>query len=123
MVRVAIVEDETSNARAVARLLRASGMESVTFASAEEYLERADASVVDCVVLDIQLGGMSGFDLQSKLAVTHPDLPVIFLSAHEESETLARARIAGCAFVRKAEPGRVLLETIRGAVARRSRLP
>ena len=123
MVRVAIVEDETSNARAVARLLRASGMESVTFASAEEYLERADASEVDCVVLDIQLGGMSGFDLQSRLAVTHPGLPVIFLSAHEESETLARARCAGCAFVRKTEPGKVLLETIRGAVARRSRFP
>jgi FixJ family two-component response regulator len=123
MVRVAIVEDETSNARAVARLLRASGMESMTFASAEEYLERADASEVDCVVLDIQLGGMSGFDLQSKLAVTHPDLPVIFLSAHEESETLARARFAGCPFVKKSEPGQILLAVIRGAVAERSRLP
>jgi FixJ family two-component response regulator len=123
MVRVAIVEDEASNARAVARLLRASGMESVTFASAEDYLERADASEIDCVVLDIQLGGMSGFDLQSQLTMTHPDLPVIFLSAHEESETLARARIAGCPFVRKTEPGRILLEAIRGAVERRSRFP
>ena len=112
MVRVAIVEDEASNARAVARLLRASGMEPSTFSSAEEFLERADTSVIDCLVLDIQLGGMSGFDLQSRLAVMHPQLPVIFLSAHQDTETVARAMQTGCDYVRKYEPGRILVGTI-----------
>jgi FixJ family two-component response regulator len=117
MLRVGIVDDDTSHCRALARLLRASGMETLTFASAEEFLERRNGSVIDCLVLDIQLGGMSGFELQSRLAATGLAPPVVFLTAHEDPETIARAARTGCAYVKKTEPGPVLLEAIRRAVA------
>ena len=123
MLRVSIVDDDASHCHALARLLRAYGMEVLTFASAEEYLEQGGAPGIDCLVLDIQLGGMSGFDLQSRLAATGTAPPVVFLTAHEEPETIARAARTGCAYVRKTDPGRVLLEAIRRAAAARPARP
>ena len=117
MFRVGIVDDDASHCRALARLLRASGMETSTFASAEEYLASTNGTVIDCLVLDIQLGGMSGFELQSRLATAGSAPPVVFLTAHEEPETIAHAARTGCPFVRKTEPGSVLLDAIRRAVA------
>src|SRR5262245_14260924 len=109
MLRVGIVDDDASHCRAVARLLRASGMDPVTFASAEEYLEHGAQREIDCLVLDIQLGGISGFELQNRLAAAVQAPPVVFLTAHEEPETIARAARSGCAYVRKIESGSVLL--------------
>jgi FixJ family two-component response regulator len=123
MLRVAIVDDDASHCRALARLLRASGMEPLTFASAEEYLGQTSGGATDCVVLDIQLGGMSGFDLQDRLASAGAAPPVVFLSAHEEPETIARAARTGCAYIRKTEPAQALLEAIRRAVEGRGGFP
>ena len=123
MLRVAIVDDDASHCRALARLLRASGMEPLTFASAEDFLERKNGSPTDCLVLDIQLGGMSGFDLQGRLASAGAATPVVFLSAHEEPETLARAARTGCAYVRKTDPAQALLAAIRRAIAGRGGFP
>jgi FixJ family two-component response regulator len=117
MFRVGIVDDDASHCRAVARLLRASGMEVLTFSSAEEYLGRGNGPPIECLVLDIQLGGMSGFELQSGLAAVGSAPPVVFLTAHEEPETIARARRTGCAYVRKTDPASVLLDAIRRAIA------
>ena len=114
MLRVVIVDDDSSHCRAVARLLRASGMEVSTFASAEEFLQRG--AETDCLVLDIQLSGMSGFDLQTRLDAGGQAPPIVFLTAHEEPETIARARRGGRAYVRKTDPAGVLLEAIRRAV-------
>jgi FixJ family two-component response regulator len=123
MLRVAIVDDDASHCRALARLLRISGMETLAFSSAEEYLEHRGERTFDCLVLDIQLGGMSGFELQSRLAAVDPSLPIVFLSAHEEPETLARAARTGCVYVKKTEPGLTLLDEIRRAAAGRSTVP
>ncbi len=117
MLQVAIVDDDTSHCRALARLLRASGMEALVFSSAEEFLEHRSERKFDCLVLDIQLGGMSGFELQARLAAIDPELPVVFLTAHGDPATVARAAATGCAFLRKTDPGRTLLEAIRRAAA------
>ena len=117
MLRVAIVDDDIAHCRALARLLRASGMETTTYASAEDYLEAGRDREVDCLVLDIQLGGMSGFELQSSLAAGCQAPPIVFLTAHAEPETIARAACAGCAHVRKTDPAPVLLEAIRRAAS------
>jgi len=66
---------------------------------------------------------MSGFELQSRLAAVDPSLPIVFLSAHEEPETLARAARTGCAYLKKTEPGMTLLEAIRRAAAGRCPVP
>ncbi len=123
MIRVAIVDDDASHCRALARLLRASGMEALVFSSAEEFLEHRNETAIDCLVLDIQLGGMSGFELQARLAAIDPGLPVIFLTAHGDPETMSRAAATGCSFLRKTDPGATLLETIRRASAGFSPVP
>lgn len=115
-LRVAIVDDDPSYGRAVARLLRASRMEPRTFASAEEYLARGSEGPVDCILLDIQLGGMSGFDLHGQLASAGSATAVVFISGQSEGAA-TRAAEAGCRFVRKSDPGEVLLDAIRRAVA------
>lgn len=116
MTVVAIVDDDRSHRVALARLLRASGIDSLSFASAEEYLERERASRVDCLVLDIQLGGISGFELQRRLASAGAGPPVVFLTAHDEPETIEQASRTGCAYLRKTDPGRSVIEAIRRAV-------
>lgn len=116
MLTIAIVDDDSSHSRAVARLLRASGMQTITFASAEEFIAARAATPVDCLVLDIQLGGMSGFDLYGWLAAAGSHPPIVFLTAHGEPETIAQVMSTGCSYVRKTDPGQVLLEAIRQAV-------
>ena len=123
MLTIVIIDDDTSHARAVARLLRASGMQTVVFSSAEDYLRRRDDVSADCLVLDIQLGGMSGFDLQGHLAAERTAPPVVFLTAHAEPETVAQVASTGCSYVRKTDPGQVLLEAIRQTIAARAQRP
>ena len=117
MIRVAIVEDDPSHGRAIARLLRASGMETLTFESAEAYLDRGDGPAADCLLVDVELTGMSGFELQRRLAATACAPPVVFLSAIDEPAEAVREKAGGCAFVRKTEPAESLLAAIRHALA------
>jgi len=117
VTRVAIVDDDPNYGRAVARLLRASGMEARTFSSAEEYLAVGRTIPADCLLVDVQLGGMSGFDLLGRLGSAGPSAPIVFISGHREDSIPVRAAEAGCAFVRKSEPGDVVLAAIRAAVA------
>jgi FixJ family two-component response regulator len=123
MNRIAIIDDDAPHSRAVARLLRASGMQTWVFLSAEDFLARRGERSFDAIVLDLQLGGMSGFELQKRLAAGEPAPSVVFLTAHEEPETLQRAAEAGCALVRKTDPCGVLLDAVRRAMAARGRFP
>ena len=122
-MRIAIVDDDVSHCRALARLMRAAGMEALTFSSAEAFLDSPQGRTAECIVLDIQLGGMSGFDLQHLLAADPGAPPVVFLTAHTETETIARAAASGCAYLRKIEPAENLLAAIRAAAARRTPPP
>jgi FixJ family two-component response regulator len=115
-IRVAIVDDDPSYGRAVARLLRASKMETRIFASAEEYLSSGEEGTVDCLLLDVQLGGMSGFDLHRRLASAGSRTAVVFISGQSDESTATKAAEAGCAFVRKSDPGEIVLVAIRQAV-------
>jgi FixJ family two-component response regulator len=123
MSRVAIVDDDSAHSRALARLLHASGIETEIFASAEAFLARSAPEVLDALILDLQLGGMTGFELQRRLALAGPAPPVVFLTAHAEPETIARAAAAGCPFVRKTDPAAVLLDALGRAMAPRGSFP
>jgi len=114
---VAVVDDDESLCRSLARLLRAAGIDSVAYASAEGFLGDASRRRFDCLVLDIQLGGMSGVELAEKLADAGSTTPVVFVTAHDEPETRARALRTGCAaYLRKSDPGEALLEALRRAI-------
>jgi FixJ family two-component response regulator len=80
---VGVVDDDASIRCSLARVLRGNGIRVETFCSAEAFLERTVAGEPQCIVLDVQLGAMSGFDLQDRLLSEGDPPPIIFISAHE----------------------------------------
>ena len=114
---IAIVDDDPSMLRATKDLLEAHGFSTREFSSAEEFLIRGVAAQVDCLLLDIHLGGMSGFELRNQLKISGSTLPVIFITALDDEDTRAQAQKAGCvAFLRKPYSKRQLMDAIRKAV-------
>jgi FixJ family two-component response regulator len=91
---IAVVDDDEMVRASLSRLLRSLGLQARAFESAEHYLE-AETETVDCVISDMQMPGMSGLGLQARIAVTRPDLPVIFVTAHPDEATRGRALEAG----------------------------
>lgn len=114
---VAVVEDDESLGRSLARLLTASGYHPVTYLSAEAFLADRNRPVFDCLVLDIQLGGISGIELSERLAASGSTTPFLYLTAQAEAAAIQRATNAqGAVVVRKSEPCEVLLAAIDTAV-------
>ena len=114
---VAVVDDDPSMLNAAESLLDAQGFATMVFASAEEFLDRGAATQVDCLLLDIHLGGMSGIALRRRLKDFGSTLPVIFMTALEDEAVREQALKAGCvAFLRKPFQARQLLEAIKKAV-------
>ncbi len=112
-----MVDDDESFARAIGRLLRAAGFETAVYPSAEAFLQDLAAKPVSCLVLDIQLGGMSGLDLGRRLVEMGAKIPVIYVTALEDGECSREARQIGCsAFLHKPVSGQLLVETIQQAV-------
>ena len=82
---VAIIDDHQSVRSCLARVMRLEGIRATEFASAEEYLDHSAPTAPCCVVLDVQLPGMSGYELAELLERERPPLPpIIFISAHED---------------------------------------
>ena len=118
-ITIAIVDDDESLCHAMERLLRAAGFQSTTYRSGEAFLDDVEHGRSDCILLDIQLGGMSGFEVQSLLASSGSTIPIIFITAYDDPETRERARQTHCsAFLRKHDSGETVLEAIRRAVTR-----
>lgn len=116
-IQVAVVDDDESYARALGRLLHAAGMEAILYQSAEAFLAPSGVPAPDCLLVDIQLGGMSGFELQVRLAAAGSKLPIIFITAHDEPEGRETAQKAGCAaYLRKPFSRELLLAAIHKAV-------
>jgi FixJ family two-component response regulator len=92
---IGIVEDDPSLLRALQRLLRTAGFTVKAFDSAEALLSADLLDQIDCLVLDIQLGHLNGFELRERVAATHPLIPIIFMTAFDDPSTRDRARQAG----------------------------
>jgi FixJ family two-component response regulator len=116
---VAVVDDDESVCRSFARLLRASGIQPVTYSSAEAFLADSKRPQFDCMVFDVQLGGMSGIELARAIAKSAVrKVPIVYITAHDEPETRASAQATGCAaYFRKNESGADVIEAIRRLVA------
>jgi FixJ family two-component response regulator len=114
---VAVVDDDASVCRSFSRLLRLAGFQPVTYASAEALLEDSKRPQFDCLVLDIQLGGMSGLELSGRLRAVRDFTPIIFITAYDDSETKSEALTSHCAgYFRKNDPAEIVLTAIRRAV-------
>jgi FixJ family two-component response regulator len=75
--------------------MRSFGFAVDVFASAEEFLDSDRLRYTDCLILDVRLPGMDGLELQRHLAASHSEIPIIFITAHENDEVRARALNAG----------------------------
>jgi FixJ family two-component response regulator len=92
---VAIVENDPAMLKAMQRLLRAAGYRSQGFKSAEAFLEREGKTGLQCLILDIDLDGMSGIELQRKLVAAACAPPIIFMTGQDDEALRAEAHAAG----------------------------
>jgi FixJ family two-component response regulator len=115
---VAVVEDDLGMLQSLERLLRAYQFEPALFTSAEAFLASTAASTVNCLILDINLGGMSGIELQRELAARGSNLPVVFMSAIDDDIGRDQAFEVGCvAYFLKPFPAQHLIAAINKAIA------
>ena len=94
---VYVVDDDASAREGVARLIRSAGLMTKTFASAEEFLATPRPKNLGCLILDVNLPGLNGLDLQQELAKSGVELPIIFLTGHGDIPMSVRALKAGAA--------------------------
>ena len=114
---VAVVDDDESVCQSMSRLLRAAHFQPITYPSAEAFLADRKHPKFDCLVLDIQLKGMSGLDLSRRLSAVKDGTPVIFITAHDDPGGRTQAEASGCAgYFRKTDSGTDILAAIRCAI-------
>ena len=83
-VLISVVDDDASVREGLNRLLSSVGFRVNTFASAEAYLSSEQPRRADCLILDVRMPGRSGIELQRQLIANHSEIPVVFITAHEE---------------------------------------
>jgi FixJ family two-component response regulator len=117
---IAIGDDGIFVQRALARLLSTAGWQSLTFPSAEAFLQTGMQAAPDCLVLDVWLPGMTGVDLLEHLAETGSTLPAVIITGHDDLQIRMRAMQArAAAYVLKPLDGQELLQTLQEALDRR----
>jgi len=115
---ISIVDDDISIRKSLHRLIRSAGLEVLVFASAEEFLNSAHPRKADCLILDVQLPGMSGIELLHHMNNHEYKVPVIFITAHVSDEQ-ARSEAASdwtVAYLIKPFSGEELLDAVNAAL-------
>jgi FixJ family two-component response regulator len=110
---VCVVDDDFLARESTTRLLRSFKFNVKALASAEEFLNSDCLAETACLILDVRMPGMSGLELQRQLAVSNSDLPIIFITAHEDEDQRKQALEAGAvAFLYKPLFEEALLDAI-----------
>lgn len=116
---VAIVDDDPSVRKSLQRLIRSAGWKAEAFASAQQFLERYETDAPSCLVLDLQLPGLNGLDLQKRLAEAGLEIPIVFLTGHGNIPASVRAMKAGAVeFLTKPIDEQDLFRAIQEAIDR-----
>src|SRR5215813_6515345 len=116
---VFVVDDDVSVRESLELLIRYEGWQPEIFASADEFLSRPRPIVPSCLILDLSLPGLSGLDLQKRIAGERTDMPIIFITGHGDIRTTVQAMKAGAVeFLTKPFTDDVLLSAIRQAIER-----
>ena len=120
---VYVVDDDESVRASLKLLIEACGYPVVTFKSAEDFFQSSFRGSPSCLILDIHLPGMSGFDLQKQLIKSRSLIPVIFITGHDRPRMKDEAmRVGGVAYLRKPFDEQCLLDAIQLAREKASRL-
>jgi FixJ family two-component response regulator len=116
---IAVVDDDPSVRKGLDRLIRSLGWQAETFASAQEFLDHPRNETPSCLVLDLQLPGLSGLDLQKRMAEAGLQIPVVFLTGHGDIPATVKAMKAGAVeFLTKPVDEQDLLRAIQEAIER-----
>jgi len=116
---VFVIDDDESVRKSLASLIRSARLRVETFASAQQFLTTPRTNVPSCLVLDVRMPGLSGLELQKRLAEINIDIPIVFITAHGDVPTSVRAMKAGAVeFLTKPFRDEDLLDAIQQAIAR-----
>jgi FixJ family two-component response regulator len=119
---VYVIDDDESVRKALKRLLRSADLDVETFSSAEEFLSNSRQGQNACIVMDLRMPGLTGFDLQKRLLSQGVRMPVIVISASDDWQTREHARELGAVnFFRKPVDDQALLDAIWWVTAGNSR--
>jgi FixJ family two-component response regulator len=114
---IACVDDDSTVLEAMEDFLDASGFVADGFSSAEDFLKFGQLQQTSCLITDVKLGGMSGLQLQDRLAMSGFQIPTIVITAFADEKTRARALTSGAVcFLSKPISKESMLECIRAAV-------
>jgi FixJ family two-component response regulator len=117
-IPVAIIDDDEGLCRSMGRLVRQWGFRPLMFFSAEDFLDCPERAAVRCLLLDIQLGGMSGIALHQQLLAAGDAPPVIYITGHDAPAVRDEASSTGCAgFFLKSDAGTAIIDTLRRVTA------
>ena len=116
-VIISIVDDDESVRKAIKRLIKSAGLSAEDFGSAEDFLLSDRWETSACLILDVRLPGMSGLELQSKLAASDYRVPIIFISGHGDGDLRTRAMEAGAVdFLQKPFGEKALFDAINSSL-------
>ena len=114
---ISVVDDDESVRRTTTLLIESFGFRAAAFESAETFLNSGHLHDTSCLIIDVQMPGMDGLQLQSHLAAAGCGIPIIFITAYESKDSRQRAMQAGAAaFLGKPFSDEQLLQTIRSAL-------
>jgi FixJ family two-component response regulator len=111
---ICVVDDDHSVRESLSSLIRSVGLAVKVFGSAEEFVASDDLGKADCLILDVRMPGMGGLELQRRLALSHPHLPVVFITAHGSDEELRERALKDGAVDYLSKP--LSEETVLGAI-------
>jgi FixJ family two-component response regulator len=97
--KIAIVDDDQEIREAITTLVETVGLRAEGFSSAEEFLSSPQAQDAACLILDVRMPGMSGFELQRQLVAANWRIPIIFVTAYADEDVRVRALAAGAVAV------------------------
>lgn len=116
---VFVIDDDESICRSLRRLMQSAGFHVRTFLSGNDFLNQGYQNMPGCILLDVRMPEMDGLELQKRLNGSGCQMPIIFMSAHQDTETREKALQAGAiAFLQKPFEDHVLLEAIHSALHR-----
>jgi FixJ family two-component response regulator len=120
---ISVVDDDESIRTTTTRLIESFGFRAAAFESADSFLRSGQLHDTACLIVDVQMPGMNGLQLQSRLAAEGCGIPIIFITAYDDKESRGRAMQAGAvAFIGKPFNDEQLLQTIRSALSGESRV-
>ncbi|MGD0209039.1 MAG: response regulator [Verrucomicrobiota bacterium] len=117
---ISVVDDDQSVVEGIVSLMESVGYAATGFASAEDFLNSPQLRHTACLILDVRMPGMGGFELQRRLAAKNDRTPIIFITAHGDHDISAEALQRGAvAFLRKPFSQESLLDAVRSVLAQR----